>query len=34
MDNLADRVASHGGTLRIDSEPGAGARITGRIELP
>ncbi len=34
LDNLADRVSSHGGALRVDSEPGGGARITGRIELP
>ena len=29
---LVDRVEAHGGTLRIDSEPGAGTRVIG--ELP
>ena len=33
LDNLADRVASHGGTLVVQSEPGAGARISGRIQI-
>jgi signal transduction histidine kinase len=31
--NLADRIAAHGGTLRVRSEPGAGTTITGRIDL-
>ena len=33
LDNLADRLASHGGSFRVESEPGAGARVTGRIEI-
>jgi signal transduction histidine kinase len=32
LTNLADRVAAVGGTLRIDSWPGEGTRITG--DLP
>ena len=31
LTNLADRLAAVGGTLRIDSQPGDGTRITGRV---
>ena len=31
LTNLADRVAAVGGTLRVDSSPGAGTRVTGRV---
>jgi signal transduction histidine kinase len=31
LTNLADRVAAVGGTLRIDSSPGAGTRVTGHV---
>ena len=31
LTNLADRVAAVGGTLQIDSSPGAGTRVTGRV---
>ena len=31
LTNLADRVAAVGGTLHIESSPGAGTRVTGRV---
>jgi signal transduction histidine kinase len=31
--NMADRVGAIGGALTVDSEPGAGARVRGRIPL-
>jgi signal transduction histidine kinase len=31
--NMADRLASVGGTLSIDSAPGRGSRITGRVPV-
>jgi signal transduction histidine kinase len=31
LDNLADRMAALGGTLRIDSRPGRGTRVTGHL---
>jgi signal transduction histidine kinase len=31
--NMADRVGALGGTLRIDSKPGAGTRVLGRIAV-
>jgi signal transduction histidine kinase len=31
LTNLADRVAAVGGTLRIESSPGHGTRVTGRV---
>ena len=31
LDNIADRVAALGGTLRVDSRPGRGTRVTGHI---
>ena len=31
LENIADRLATAGGSLELDSAPGAGTRITGRI---
>jgi signal transduction histidine kinase len=31
LDNLAERVGALGGTLRIDSRPGRGTRVTGHL---
>ncbi len=31
LTNLADRIAAVGGTLHIESSPGAGTRVTGRV---
>jgi signal transduction histidine kinase len=32
--NMADRVGAFGGSVRVDSAPGAGTRVIGRIPLP
>jgi signal transduction histidine kinase len=34
LTNLADRVAALGGTLRIESSPGAGTKVIGRVPVP
>jgi len=31
LDNIADRVSAAGGTLRIDSAPGRGTRVSARL---
>lgn len=33
LENIADRLATAGGSLELDSAPGAGTRITGRIPV-
>jgi signal transduction histidine kinase len=33
LENIADRLATAGGTLEIDTSPGAGTRIAGRVPL-
>ena len=32
--NMADRVGAFGGTVRVDSAPGQGTTISGRVPLP
>lgn len=32
--NMADRVGAFGGSVRVDSAPGAGTRVIGRVPLP
>ena len=32
--NMADRVGAFGGSLRVDSAPGRGTTIAGRVPLP
>jgi len=32
--NMADRVGAFGGTIRVESAPGHGTRIAGRVPLP
>jgi signal transduction histidine kinase len=34
LENIADRLAAVGGTLEVDSRPGAGTRITGTAFIP
>jgi signal transduction histidine kinase len=34
LTNLGDRVAAVGGTLRIETAPGCGTHVTGRIPSP
>jgi signal transduction histidine kinase len=34
LTNLGDRVAAVGGTLRIETAPGCGTHVTGRIPIP
>ena len=34
LQNMADRLAALGGSIRIDSRPGAGTTVSGRIAVP